>query len=151
MQIVSNSEKETLNLAKALAVNLRRKDTVCLFGQLGSGKTVFAKGIALGLGIAQEDITSPTFILIHEYLKGRLPLYHFDLYRLEREQDILELGYEEYLYGDGVSVVEWADRLGHLMPKEYLRVNLEVKGENKRKVELVAVGERYEKLIKSFK
>ncbi len=151
MQIISRSEKETLNLAKALAENFRQKDVLCLFGQLGSGKTVFAKGVALGLGITKDDITSPTFILIHEYLKGRLPLYHFDLYRLEHEQDILELGYEEYLYGEGVAVIEWADKLMHLMPKEYLRVNLEVWGENKRKIELVAVGERYQELIKSLK
>ncbi|MCX5715040.1 MAG: tRNA (adenosine(37)-N6)-threonylcarbamoyltransferase complex ATPase subunit type 1 TsaE [Candidatus Omnitrophica bacterium] len=147
MRIESCSEKETLYLGKALARNLRQKDVVCLFGQLGSGKTVLAKGVALGLGITKEEITSPTFILIHEYLKGRLPLYHFDLYRLEREQDILQLGYEEYIYGDGVSVIEWADRLRRLIPKEHLKINLEVQGENKRKIELVAVGQRYQELI----
>jgi tRNA threonylcarbamoyladenosine biosynthesis protein TsaE len=143
MQIISYSEQETMNLGKTLARKLRRKDIVCLFGQIGSGKTVLAKGIAAGLGVSREEIISPTFVLIREYPQARLPLYHFDLYRLEREQEILKLGYEEYLYGEGISVIEWADRLRHLMPKEYLRVHLEVQGENIRKINLSACGPRF--------
>ena len=88
---------------------------VALFGELGAGKTALTKYIAEGLG-ALETVTSPTFTIINEYKSGRLPLYHFDVYRLKGEEEMYELGYEEYFYGDGVTVVEWADKVSGLIP-----------------------------------
>jgi tRNA threonylcarbamoyladenosine biosynthesis protein TsaE len=151
MQLTSYSEKNTLAIGKLLAGFLAAGDVVCLFGQLGSGKTVFAKGIAWGLGIAREDITSPTFVLIRQHLAGRLPLYHLDLYRLDDNCQIAQLGYEEYFCGEGACVVEWADRLGGLLPKEYLKVTLKAQKSRTRKITLVGVGRRYQALISSLK
>ncbi|MDR1798065.1 MAG: tRNA (adenosine(37)-N6)-threonylcarbamoyltransferase complex ATPase subunit type 1 TsaE [Clostridiales Family XIII bacterium] len=96
---------------------------VALYGDLGAGKTTLAQAIACGLGV-KEPVTSPTFTLIHEYGGGRLPLYHFDVYRLSDASEMDELGYEEYFYGDGVCVVEWADRVEGLLPDGAVRIAL---------------------------
>lgn len=146
MEIISHSTSETVNLGKRLSRLLNQKDIVCLFGRLGSGKTMLVKGIAEGLRIDPEQITSPSFVLIREY-KSKFPLYHFDLYRLKEPKDILGLGYEEYLYSEGVSVIEWADRLGFLLPQEHLSIRLAVKGENTRKISITARGKNYERLV----
>ena len=148
--IISQSVSDTLNLGKVIAGNTRAGDIVCLFGELGSGKTVLAKGIASGLGISSEEIISPTFIILRQYQGRRLALYHFDLYRLKDSHDILALGYEEYFYGQGLTVIEWADRLKYLLPKEYLGVKLLVKDEHKRSIKLEAFGRRYEELLKEI-
>jgi tRNA threonylcarbamoyladenosine biosynthesis protein TsaE len=147
VKVTSRSVFGTIQLGKAIARHLEKGDILCLFGQLGSGKTVLTKGIAEGLGIAAKEITSPTFVLIRQYPKAKIPLYHFDLYRVHRMQDIAALGYEEYFYGEGVTVVEWADRLRQLLPEEYLKVELSVKGESRRMIEIVAIGARYKKLL----
>jgi tRNA threonylcarbamoyladenosine biosynthesis protein TsaE len=148
MHLISRSAKETINIGKRIAKRLKHSDIICLFGELGSGKTVLAKGIAQGLGIRADRISSPSFVLIRQYLQAKIPLFHFDLYRLKNEKEILDLGYEEYFYGAGLSVIEWADRLKHLLPKEYLKIKLEVKGENKRKITLIPLGRRYRELAK---
>jgi tRNA threonylcarbamoyladenosine biosynthesis protein TsaE len=96
---------------------LRRGDVLALCGDLGAGKTHFVKGLAAALAPAAA-VTSPTFTLIHEYLGGRLPLYHFDFYRLEDEDEALKIGLDEYLDGDGVCVIEWADKFPHLLPAQ---------------------------------
>ena len=150
MQLVSQSVKETLNLGRCIAKYLRQGDIVCLWGKLGSGKTVLTKGIALGLGIPKDDIISPTFVLIRECQEGKFPLYHFDLYRLDKLSTIAGLGYEEYFYGEGVSVIEWADRLKKLLPQEYLKIKLQVRGAQQRKIEISSSGRRYTKLIESL-
>ena len=106
-----------------LARQLRAGDVVALIGDLGSGKTTLTKYIAEGLGIC-EPVTSPTFTIIQEYEGGRLPLYHFDVYRLSGEADLEALGYEEYFYGDGVTVVEWADKISGALPPESFFVRL---------------------------
>lgn len=147
MQINSLSVNNTISIAKHISKSLKKGDIICLFGNLGSGKTVFVKGLALGLGIKKDYVTSPTFVLLAQYSGNKLSLNHFDLYRLDEVKDILNLGYEEYLYSDSVNVIEWADRLDCLMPKEYLKVNLSIKGENKRLIEFTAHGERYKELI----
>ena len=146
-QIISHSVKDTLAIGKKLSAKLKRGDVVCLFGQLGSGKTVLTKGIALGLGIEKNKIISPTFVLIRRHQEGRLPLYHFDLYRLGATKDIMVLGYEEYIYGDGVSVVEWADRLKYLLPKEYLGIELAIRDNRERSIKFSACGARYKELL----
>ncbi len=105
---------------------------VGLIGELGSGKTCLAQGICRGLGV-KEYVTSPSFVLIHEY-EGRLPVYHFDLYRLRDAEELFDLGYEEYFYGDGVCLVEWAERAHSLWPEDAVEVHLKYLGAEKREI-----------------
>jgi tRNA threonylcarbamoyladenosine biosynthesis protein TsaE len=147
MKIISRSEKETLATGKVIARYLRKGDILCLFGQLGSGKTVLTKGIAQGMGITKSKVISPSFVLIRQYASGGLPLYHFDLYRLEAGRNIIMLGYEEYLYGEGVSVIEWAQRLGALLPAEHLKIELRIHGRDQRCITLSGRGKHYRELL----
>ena len=112
---ISGSTDETIALGRTVAATLLRGDVLALCGDLGAGKTHFVKGVAAGLG-ASASVTSPTFTLIHEYPGGRLPLYHFDFYRLEDEDEALKIGLDEYLDGDGACVIEWADKFPALLP-----------------------------------
>ena len=112
---ISHSPAETIALARTLAATLRRGDVLALSGDLGAGKTHFVKGLAAGLGTA-ASVTSPTFTLLHEYPGGRLPLYHFDFYRLDDADEALGIGLDEYLDGDGVCVIEWAEKFPALLP-----------------------------------
>ncbi len=130
----TDSPEATHALGRRLAEHLRPGDVVALYGDLGTGKTRLVKGIAAGLGIPETEVTSPTFTLVHEYRGGRLPLYHFDAYRLRRLEEFFDLGYEEYFYGDGVSVVEWADRIEPLLPPHTLRMHLEHLGGDRRRI-----------------
>lgn len=113
--IISHTPGETFELGRSLAAQLRRGDVLALAGDLGAGKTQFAKGIAAGLGVSSE-VMSPTFTLIHEH-EGRLPFFHIDLYRLESEEEVLRIGLDDYLAGEGVTLVEWADKFPGLMPR----------------------------------
>ena len=149
MKIVSDSERKTLEIGKAIAKNLNKGDIVCLLGDLGSGKTVLTKGIASALGVDKHEVISPTFVLIRQYA-GKIPVYHFDLYRLNNPEDILNLGYEEYLYNEGVSVIEWADKLGGLLPQEFLKIELRVTGEKERQLKISARGARYNNLMEKI-
>ena len=151
MKVISKSTKDTLKVGRVIAGNLGKGDIVCLFGELGSGKTVLTKGIACGLGINSDKVVSPSFVLIRQYSRARIPLYHFDLYRLKDTQDILALGYEEYFYNDAVTVIEWADKLKCLTPAEFLKVEMSVTGENSRLLKFSAFGIRYAELIKKIK
>lgn len=146
VNIVSRSVNQTISVGRRIAGNLASGDIVCLFGTLGAGKTVLVKGIAEGLGIKRREIISPTFVLIQEH-KGRVPFYHFDLYRLINPKDILDLGYEDYLYDEAVTVIEWADRLKYLLPKEFLSIELAIKGSSQRLLRITAAGERYKRLL----
>ena len=112
---ISASADETVALGRAVAATLRRGDVLALCGELGAGKTHFVKGLAAGLG-TPSSVTSPTFTLIHEYPGGRLPLYHFDFYRLDDADAALRIGLDEYLFGDGVCVIEWAEKFPALLP-----------------------------------
>lgn len=111
----SDSAEQTEAIARGFAANLEAGAILALQGDLGAGKTHFTKGIVDGLGSA-ADATSPTFTLVHEYSGGRLPVYHFDFFRLENAQSASRLGLDEYFFGDGISVVEWADRFPELIP-----------------------------------
>lgn len=122
-RIIKN-EEETREFGIALAGKLERGSIVALIGDLGTGKTALSKYIAEGLGIS-EMITSPTFTIVQEYHSGRLPLYHFDVYRIRDVEEMYELGYEEYFYGDGVSIVEWADNIMELIPDEAIVIRIE--------------------------
>lgn len=148
MRIFSNSVQQTLDIGARIARFLAKGDIICLEGGLGSGKTVLTKGIARGLGIDKAQIISPTFVLIREHLtKAQIPFYHFDLYRLKTTADILSLGYEEYLDGQGITVIEWSDRLVGFMPEEYLKIKMSVSGERTRQLEFIAQGRHYKKLL----
>jgi tRNA threonylcarbamoyladenosine biosynthesis protein TsaE len=139
MKIISRSVKETLRFGHKIAQKLKKGDIICLFGQLGSGKTVLAKGIIEALGVKRDKIISPTFCLIRQYQQAKFPVYHFDLYRLRQPHDVLELGYEEYLFGSGITVIEWADRLKYLLPAKYLKITLFIRGEQKRLISFSTV------------
>jgi len=134
--MISNSVEETIEIGSRFAKGLRRGTCVALMGELGSGKTIFTKGIAKGLGVKDARyVNSPTFVIIKEY-KGKVPLYHFDLYRLDRSTCLDLENYDEYFYGDGVTVIEWADKIQDTLPPGYIEVRLAVAGENKRKIEI---------------
>lgn len=124
MVFESTSSQMTFEFAKKIGQNLKRGDVLCLDGDLGVGKTVFTKGVAAGLGI-KDDASSPTFTLIQEYYGGRLPLYHFDVYRIDGLWDMDDLGYEEYFYGEGVCLVEWGSMIKELFPENTIYVRIE--------------------------
>ncbi len=117
------SAEETQELGKQLAQQLQPGSVCALIGDLGVGKTVFTQGIAQGLGIT-EPVCSPTFTILQVYEEGRMPFYHFDVYRIADPEEMEELGYEEYFYGDGFTMVEWADRIAELMPASYQRITI---------------------------
>lgn len=120
----SNGEKDTFDLGQKLALLVKPKDVILLHGDLGVGKTVFTKGFAKGLGI-EESITSPTYTIIQEYQEGRLPLYHFDVYRISDVSEMDELGYEEYFFGDGVCLIEWASLIEEILPETAISITIE--------------------------
>ncbi|MFC1658200.1 tRNA (adenosine(37)-N6)-threonylcarbamoyltransferase complex ATPase subunit type 1 TsaE [Candidatus Omnitrophota bacterium] len=156
VKIVSPSEKATIRLGRKLAGLLSPGSIVCLFGQLGAGKTILVKGMAEGLGVDRNEVISPSFVLIREYLPGPnlsagKPLFHLDLFRLKSPRDIFSLGYEEYVYDKGICAIEWAERLGNLLPAEFLKVQLEVKGATERVIRLTAQGRQYLRILKGMK
>lgn len=122
-EVCTFSEKETFDLAKQMALCAHPQMVICLDGDLGAGKTVFVKGYALGLGI-NENVTSPTFTLIHEYSGGRIPLYHFDFYRLLDPYEIYFLGFDEYFYGNGICLIEWAKNAADFLPLDSIWVHI---------------------------
>ena len=149
-KILSKSPEETIKFGEQLAKNFKGGDIVCFFGDLGSGKTTLIKGIAKGLKIRETKVSSPTFVLMNVY-QGRLPLFHFDFYRLEDIEAISSIGYDEFLYDDGVSVIEWADRLDTYLPEEYLKIDLKHKKIDQREIQLTAKGTRYQKRFSFMK
>lgn len=134
---LTHSPQETQHLGRNLAGRLRRGDIVALYGNLGAGKTVFVRGICEGMGLEPRDVTSPTFTIVHEYSAGRLPVYHFDAYRVDRIDEFYGLGYEEYFFGDGISVVEWADRIEPLLPEDAFRIRIAHRGDDDRRIALL--------------
>lgn len=122
--IESFAEEDTFKLGVELGQNAIPGDVITLIGDLGVGKTILAKGMAKGLGI-EEDVSSPTFTIVQEYHEGRIPLYHFDVYRIEEPEEMEAIGYEEYFFGDGVCLVEWADLISEIIPSGHTRVTVE--------------------------
>ncbi len=129
MVIETNAERETYELGVKLGEKSRAGQVYTLVGDLGVGKTVFTKGLAAGLGIA-EPVSSPTFTIVQIYEEGRLPFYHFDVYRIGDVEEMEEIGYEDYVYGEGVSLIEWADLIEGLLPEHYTEVKIEKNLEN---------------------
>jgi tRNA threonylcarbamoyladenosine biosynthesis protein TsaE len=146
MDLLTHNAKETRAFAARLATQVQRGDLLLLHGDLGAGKTTFAQGLAEGLGIA-AGVTSPTFTLVQEYRGGRLPLYHFDLYRLGGPDEVFDLGFFDYLEQGGVVVVEWPERLGESLPDERLDITLSAAGEAERTITLLARGARHTQLL----
>lgn len=119
----TKDENETGNIAREFAWELKPGDIVCLYGDLGCGKTTFSQAAIEELGV-KEMVTSPTFTIVHEY-EGRFPVYHFDVYRVHSEEDMFEIGYEEYFFGSGVCFIEWAELIEELLPENVYRVRLQ--------------------------
>ena len=124
MIIESFSPEDTFRVGEQLAKDARPGDIYTLDGDLGVGKTIFTKGMAKGLGI-EEPVTSPTFTILQDYESGRLPLYHFDVYRIGDPEEMDEIGYEDYFYGQGICLIEWAGLIEELIPKEAVRICIE--------------------------
>lgn len=122
--IESRQPQETFELGKKMAQEAKPGDVICLLGDLGVGKTVFTQGFATGLGIT-EPISSPTFTIIQEYEEGRIPFYHFDVYRISDVEEMDEIGFEEYVYGDGVCLIEWANLMKEIIPSNPKVVTIE--------------------------
>jgi tRNA threonylcarbamoyladenosine biosynthesis protein TsaE len=136
MTYETNSPEETFELGKSIGEKVKMGSVITLAGDLGVGKTVFAQGFAKGLGIT-ENINSPTFTIVQVYDSGRLPLYHFDVYRIGDIEEMYEIGYEEYFYGEGVCLIEWAELIRELLPENRIKIKIEKtldKGFNYRKI-----------------
>jgi len=141
--------EETKELGIKLGNILKSGDIVCLNGELGAGKTTLTKSIGLGLGVT-DYITSPTFALINEY-NGRVPVYHFDVYRLENVEEIYDLGFDEYFYGKGVCIIEWAEKIERLLPKERVILDIEKgKALDERIINIKGSGNRYIEILKEL-
>ena len=138
MKYISKSPKETLDLGFKFGKKLKAGSVVALIGELGTGKTLFTKGIAKALGVKEyEYVNSPSFVILKEYASKGKHLYHFDLYRLGSNHDLDTVGYEEYFYSRGISVVEWADRAKDILPDKHICVNFKHLGKNKREIVVV--------------
>ena len=137
---MSESRQETVLIGKELAENLKSGDVVAFRGDLGSGKTCFTSGIAQGLGYI-GDVTSPTFALINEYIGGRLPLYHFDMYRIGSWDELYSSGFFEYIESGGIVAAEWSENIENALPDSTVYVEFETLGENKRKITIFKKGE----------
>lgn len=149
LKFITESTEETSNIGEQLGRLLSKGNIICLSGDLGAGKTAFTKGIAKGLCV-EDYVTSPTYTIINEYL-GRLPLYHFDVYRLNDVEEMYELGYEEYFFGDGVVVLEWADIVRDIIPGERLWITiLNTKGDDSREIIMEPTGEVYDEIMKGI-
>jgi len=163
--IETRGSQETKKLGQEIGKMLVPGDVVALIGDLGSGKTVLAQGLARGLEVPEGDyVSSPGFTLIKEH-KGRFPVYHFDLYRLNNLDEVYDLGYEEYFYGQGVTIIEWAEKAERILPEEILRINLSIVparqrpkpkamaggDESTRRIELFPQGRHYQELIRKVK
>jgi len=150
INLVTNSPEETREIGAKIGKLLQPGDVVALIGDLGSGKTCLTQGIAKGVGIDDNQyVISPSYIIVNEYAAPH-PIYHLDLYRIRSAFELLDLGLDEYLYGRGICIIEWADRLLDELPESYLKVELFYVDENTRKMDISSVGTKYGALIKEL-
>jgi len=147
----SNSPADTTKFGKKIGGQIKEGSVICLTGELGCGKTLLTRGICSGLGVPHRQVNSPTFIMINEY-RGRLPVFHLDMYQIGTEEEVIELGIMDYLFRarSGVMIVEWAEKILSLLPDNILRINFEFVSPRKRHLELIAGGERFEELFKEL-
>ncbi len=148
--VKTSSPEQTWKIGEMLGRKLAPGDTVCLYGDLGAGKTSFSYGIALGLEVKEQYITSPTFTFVNEY-QGRVPFYHIDLYRLKGAEELEGIGFEEYVDSDGVTVIEWAERAEDMLPEECLSVYLTYLTESSREIGFLGEGERYAAIVEELR
>jgi tRNA threonylcarbamoyladenosine biosynthesis protein TsaE len=144
---VSHTERDTERLGTALASELPPGTVVGLVGPLGAGKTRLVQAVATAVGVPSGRVTSPTFVLVNEYTGGRLPVYHFDTYRLKDDDDFLNLGPEEYFDSGGITFVEWADRVATLLPPDRLEITIDVTSETERRITLRGTSPQMEALV----
>jgi len=149
LKIKLSNLEETEKFGIMLGKLLNSGDILCLNGDLGAGKTTMTKSIGLGLGV-EEYITSPTFALINQY-RGRVPVYHFDVYRLENVEELYDLGFDEYFYGNGVCIIEWAEKIEKMIPEDRIVIDIK-KGNNleERILYISGFGKGYERIIKEM-
>lgn len=142
IEIQTKNEQQTMSVAEKLGKTLIVPQVISLVGDLGAGKTTFAKGIAKGLGI-EKMVTSPTFTILNEYLDNKIKMYHFDMYRLESEDEARAVGFENYFdlsSLDGITLVEWAENTNGILPEKYLQITLEKLGDDERKIIIEQIG-----------
>jgi len=140
LTIITKSPEETKNLGEEVGKLAKPGDLLAFYGELGAGKTCFIQGISQELEV-KDYVTSPSFTIVNEY-QGKIPIYHFDLFRLNAEE-ILELGYEEYFYGEGLTVIEWAEMIEQLLPKEHLKIDIKFKDRYQRTISFIPQGDRF--------
>ena len=131
MKLQSDSPDQTMKIAKEFSEKVKEGDVICLRGDLGAGKTQFVRGFVQGFGFTGNEVSSPTFTVINEY-RGEPSIYHFDCYRLEHFSEAVEIGAEEYFYGDGISIIEWPDKISEILPNDSINITIKVLSENKR-------------------
>ncbi|MFA5780019.1 MAG: tRNA (adenosine(37)-N6)-threonylcarbamoyltransferase complex ATPase subunit type 1 TsaE [Elusimicrobiota bacterium] len=132
-KLKSTSVEETEKTGKKIALTAKPFDVICLFGSLGAGKTVFVQGICKGLAV-KDFVNSPSFKIVNEY-RGKFPVYHIDLYRLNSAGEINDLGLDEYIYGNGIAIIEWAEKLGKKnLPKKRIEIRIKIKSKNEREI-----------------
>lgn len=124
MQIETYSDQETRELGKEMGQKAFPGQVICLIGDLGTGKTIFTKGFAEGLGIT-EPVSSPTFTILQSYEEGRMPFYHFDVYRIGSVEEMEEIGFDDCIFGEGVCMIEWADLIEEILPEEYTKITIQ--------------------------
>ncbi|MCK5451065.1 MAG: tRNA (adenosine(37)-N6)-threonylcarbamoyltransferase complex ATPase subunit type 1 TsaE [Candidatus Omnitrophica bacterium] len=139
---ITYSPEETMSFAESIVGILERGDLIALIGDLGAGKTMFVKGLAKGLGVQDHlYVNSPSFVIMKEY-RGEKKLYHFDVYRLEEKSFVETLDYEKYFYGNGITVIEWANKIKNILPEKYLEVKIEYRGLAEREIMIRKIGQK---------
>ena len=150
-RFTAHREEDTDRVGQELAELLPAGSVIALVGTLGAGKTRLVQAVAAALGVPRDEVTSPTFVLVNEYVGGRLPIYHFDAYRLRDEDEFIELGPEEYFDGAGLTFVEWADRVEACLPPSYLRIEIEVTGNTTRGFVIATASPTLAPLVANFR
>jgi len=150
-KVTTQNADETVAIATRLGELAEGGDVICLSGDLGAGKTTFTQGLALGLGIPKDvPVSSPTFTIIAEHLSGHIPLYHFDVYRLSGPDDLPDIGFEDYIDSDGVTVIEWADKITDALPADRLDIKISISGDAERTWDFAAFGTRCAELLEEL-
>ena len=145
LTIITKSPEETKNLGKEVGKLAKLGDLLAFYGELGAGKTCFIQGISQGLEV-KDYVTSPSFTIINEY-QGKIPIFHFDLFRLNNAEEILELSYKEYFYGEGLTVIEWAEKIERFLPKEHLKIAIKFKDRYQRTISFIPQGDRFNNFL----
>jgi len=148
LTIITKSPEDTQKLGKKISKLIKPGDLLAFYGELGAGKTCLIQGISRGLEV-KDYVTSPSFTIINEY-KGKILVFHFDLFRLSNIEEILDLGYEEYFYGEGLTVIEWAEKIENLLPRDHLKIDIKFKSYYERRISLIPKGDRFNIFLKEL-